>query len=32
VAILIGYLLGLGIANPVTAATNAQVAGRVNPG
>ena len=31
VAILIGYLLGLGIANPVTAATNAQVAGRVNP-
>ena len=30
-AILIGYLLGLGIANPVVAATNGQVAGRVNP-
>ena len=30
-AILIGYLLGMGIANPVTAATNSQVAGRVNP-
>ena len=30
-AILIGYLLGLGITNPVVAATNSQVAGRVNP-
>lgn len=30
-AILIGYLLGLGIADPVIAATNPQVAGRVNP-
>ncbi len=30
-AILIGYLLGMGIVNPVTAATNSQVAGRVNP-
>ena len=30
-AVLIGYLLGLGIANPVTAATNGQVAGRVTP-
>ena len=29
---LIGYLLGAwGIANPVTAATNSQVAGRVDP-
>jgi uncharacterized hydrophobic protein (TIGR00271 family) len=31
VAILIGYLIGLGISNPVTAATNSQVAGRVTP-
>jgi uncharacterized hydrophobic protein (TIGR00271 family) len=30
-AILIGYLLGLGIIDPVVAATNGQVAGRVNP-
>lgn len=30
-AVLIGYLLGMGISNPVVAATNAQVAGRVNP-
>lgn len=30
-AILIGYLLGMGIANPVVAATNSQVAARVNP-
>jgi uncharacterized hydrophobic protein (TIGR00271 family) len=30
-AILIGYTLGLGISDPVTAATNSQVAGRVNP-
>ncbi len=30
-AIAIGYLLGLGIADPVIAATNTQVAGRVNP-
>ncbi len=30
-AVLIGYLLGMGVANPVTAATNSQVAGRVNP-
>jgi uncharacterized hydrophobic protein (TIGR00271 family) len=30
-AILIGYLLGMGISNPVTAATNSQVAARVNP-
>jgi uncharacterized membrane protein len=29
--VLIGYLLGLGISNPVTAATNGQVAARVNP-
>ncbi len=30
-AILIGYVLGLGISDPVTAATNGQVAARVNP-
>jgi uncharacterized hydrophobic protein (TIGR00271 family) len=30
-AIAIGYLIGLGITQPVTAATNSQVAGRVNP-
>ncbi len=30
-AIAIGYLLGLGIVNPVIAANNSQVAGRVNP-
>jgi uncharacterized hydrophobic protein (TIGR00271 family) len=30
-AIAIGYLLGLGISNPVVAATNGQVAARVTP-
>ena len=30
-AVLIGYLLGLGIADPVIAETNGQVAGRVSP-
>ena len=30
-AILIGYVLGMGISDPVTAATNGQVAARVNP-
>lgn len=30
-AILIGYLIGKGVPNPVVAATNGQVAGRVNP-
>lgn len=30
-AIAIGYVLGLMVENPVTAATNAQVAGRVSP-
>lgn len=30
-AILIGYLLGMGVENPIVAATNSQVASRVNP-
>jgi uncharacterized hydrophobic protein (TIGR00271 family) len=31
IAVIVGYLLGIFVDNPVVAATNGQVAGRVNP-